>query len=67
LKSVAALGVRRMPQKVVCQDCGYELYNGAELKPPDEIIQKHNGKCPKCGRKLSFVPQNVEVKPVKHG
>ncbi len=56
-----------MPQKVVCQDCGYELYNGAELKPPDEIIQKHNGKCPKCGRKLSFIPQNVEVKPMKHG
>jgi DNA-directed RNA polymerase subunit RPC12/RpoP len=56
-----------MPQKVVCQGCGYELYNGPELKPPDEIIQKHNGKCPNCGRKLSFIPQNVEVKPMKHG
>jgi DNA-directed RNA polymerase subunit RPC12/RpoP len=67
LKSVASVGVRRMPQKVVCQSCGHELYNGAELKPPDEIIQKHNGKCPNCGRKLSFIPQNVEVKPMKHG
>jgi DNA-directed RNA polymerase subunit RPC12/RpoP len=56
-----------MPQKVVCQDCNHVLYEGDELKPPDEIIQKHNGKCPNCGRKLSFIPQNVEVKPVKHG
>jgi len=66
LKCVAAMGMRRMPQKVVCQDCGCVLYDGADLKPPDEIIQKHNGKCPKCGRKLSFIPQNVEVKPIKH-
>jgi hypothetical protein len=56
-----------MPQKVVCQGCGCVLYEGDDLKPPDEIIQKHNGKCPKCSRKLSFIPQNVEVKSVKHG
>jgi hypothetical protein len=39
------------------------LYEGAELKPPDEIIQKHNGKCPNCGKKLSSIPIDVEVKP----
>ncbi|MCK4633438.1 hypothetical protein KAT42_01290 [Candidatus Bathyarchaeota archaeon] len=52
-----------MPQKVSCQECGYILYEGRELKPPDEIIQKHDGKCPKCGKKLSTVPLDVEVKP----
>jgi hypothetical protein len=41
------------------------LHDGAELKPPDEILHQHNGKCPKCGKKLSLVPINVEVKPIK--
>ncbi|MBX5320791.1 MAG: hypothetical protein QHH12_01485 [Candidatus Bathyarchaeota archaeon] len=54
-----------MPQHVVCHQCGYVLYDGDELKPPDEIIHKYNGKCPKCGRKLAFIPLNVEVKPIK--
>jgi rubredoxin len=54
-----------LPQHVVCHECGCVLYEGDELKPPDEILHKHNGKCPKCGRKLAFIPLNVEVKPVK--
>jgi hypothetical protein len=41
------------------------LYEGAELKPPDEIIKEHDGKCPKCNRKLSLLPIDVEVRPVK--
>ena len=53
-----------MPQRVICQKCGALLYEGIELKPPDEIIQGHDGKCPTCGKKLSFIPKNVEVKPV---
>jgi transcription initiation factor IIE alpha subunit len=52
-----------MPQKVVCEKCGEILYEGGELKPPDVIIQMHNGKCPKCGRRLSYSPINTEVKP----
>ena len=67
MKSGAAFGSGRMPQKVVCRDCNYVLYEGDELKPPDDIIQKHDGKCPNCGRKLSIVPQKVEVKSAKHG
>jgi hypothetical protein len=53
-----------MPQRVVCHGCNFLLYEGAELKPPDEIIQKHGGNCPQCGRKLSLLPQNVDVKPL---
>jgi len=54
-----------MPQRVVCDSCGEVLYNGKDLKPPDEIILNHEGKCPKCGKKLSFIPINVEVRPIK--
>ena len=52
-----------MPHLVVCDSCGELLYKGLEIKSPDEIIVDHNGKCPKCGKTLSFVPINVEVKP----
>ncbi len=50
-----------MPQRVLCKECGAVLYEGAELRTPDEIIQAHNGKCPKCGRKLSLIPHKIEV------
>ncbi|KPV63787.1 MAG: hypothetical protein AOA66_0627 [Candidatus Bathyarchaeota archaeon BA2] len=53
-----------VPQQVICQKCGFILYDGLDLKPPDEVIQSHDGKCPNCGKKLSFIPKNVEVKPV---
>jgi DNA-directed RNA polymerase subunit RPC12/RpoP len=36
-----------------------------ELKPPEEITQTLDGKCPKCGKKLSFMPKNIEVKPAE--
>ena len=54
-----------MPQRVICQGCNHVLYEGPDLKPPDEIIQQHDGKCPKCGKKLSLLPIDVEVKPLK--
>jgi len=54
-----------MPQQIICKHCGKVLYDGVELKPPDEVAQKYGGKCPKCGRKLSIIPIDVEVKPAK--
>jgi hypothetical protein len=56
---------RVMPQRIICHGCNHVLYEGAELKPPDEILQSYNGKCPKCGKKLSLLPIDVEVKPIK--
>jgi hypothetical protein len=50
-----------LPQKVICEKCDFILYEGTELKPPDEIIQINDGKCPKCGKKISFIPKKVEV------
>ena len=54
-----------VPLRVICQKCGAVLYEGAELKTPYEIIESYDGKCPTCGKKLSFVPKNVEVKPAE--
>ena len=54
-----------MPQRAVCQDCGCILYEDIDLKSPDEIIQQHDGKCPSCGKKLIFVPEKIDVKPVE--
>ena len=53
-----------MPQRVICQGCRHVLYEGKDLKPPDEIIAQNGGKCPKCERKLSLLPLDVEVKPI---
>jgi len=54
-----------VPQRVKCQSCKSLLYEGEELKPPDEILQQHNGYCPNCKKKLSLLPLDVEVKPMK--
>jgi hypothetical protein len=56
-----------MPQRVICHGCNHILYEGSELKPPDEIISQNGGKCPKCSKKLSLLPLDVEVIPLpKH-
>jgi hypothetical protein len=54
-----------MPQRVTCQECKHVLYEGEELKPPDEILHMYNGCCPKCNKKLALLPIDVEVKPTK--
>ena len=53
-----------MPQLVICNKCGAILYKNIELKSPDEIVQSYDGKCPNCGKKLSFIPKRVQVKPL---
>ncbi|HEX9262139.1 MAG TPA: hypothetical protein VF893_06385 [Candidatus Bathyarchaeia archaeon] len=57
--------MKLVPQRVICQGCNHVLYEGAELKPPDEILQKLDGKCPSCNKKLSLLPLDVEVKPLR--
>jgi len=52
-----------MPQKVFCQECGSILYHGLELETPMEIIQRHNGTCPSCRRKLDFETEKVKIVP----
>jgi hypothetical protein len=58
-------GCETLPQKVICEKCGHVLYEGSELKPPDEIIQANDGKCPSCCKKIAFVPTKVVVEAAK--
>jgi len=51
----------RLPQKVNCHQCGFVLYQGQELKSPEDILQTYEGKCPKCGAKLSLAPLSIDV------
>jgi len=55
-----------MPQSVLCEECDTVLYEGVEVKSPYEILKLHEGKCPKCKRKLSATPIRVEVKSVNN-
>ena len=54
-----------MPQKIFCEDCNEVLYDNSELATPEEIISKYNGKCPKCGKKLEFNTEKIEIKVLK--
>ena len=54
-----------MPLTVHCDGCGVVLYEGEALKPPYELIQKYEGRCPHCRRKLSHIPVNLEVIPIE--
>lgn len=52
-----------MPQKILCAECGSILYHGLELETPNEIIQRHNGICPQCKKKLLFETEKVRIVP----
>ena len=44
-----------MPQRVICHGCNHVLYEGKELKPPDEIIAQTWWKMPEMRQKTVFV------------
>ena len=52
-----------MPQRILCKECDEVLYEGDLLKSPQDIIKKHEGTCPACGKKLVFGTDAVSVKP----
>jgi hypothetical protein len=51
-----------MPLQVICQKCKFVLYDGKELKTPYELVEGYNGKCPNCGKKLSQMPIDFEIR-----
>lgn len=61
--SPAWLAWSSMPQKIICEACGSILYHGLELETPTEIIQRHNGICPQCKKKLDFATEKVKIVP----
>lgn len=54
-----------MPQKIICSECSYRLYEGDILRSPQDIIKKYGGRCPRCNKKLSFSPSGVTVTSVE--
>ena len=42
--------VIRLPQQIICNECGAKLYGGTEIVSLSEIVQRFDGKCPKCGK-----------------
>jgi phage FluMu protein Com len=52
--------------RIRCDKCDKNLYEGEEIKPPQEIIQRYSNRCPECGKKLARFPLKVEIKPVTH-
>jgi len=52
-----------VPLRVICDRCGALLYEGEELKAPYEIGETYDGKCPNCGKKRSYMPKKVDIKP----
>jgi len=56
-----------MPQKIICGSCNEVLYEGNDLKLPEELVQQFKGTCPKCGKRLSFDPRNIEIHGVARG
>ena len=54
-----------MPMRVLCEKCGFLLYEGLDVKTPYEIVQSHDGKCPKCAKRLRHLPKSVEIKPLQ--
>ena len=52
-----------MLQRVVCSECSNILYEGDILKSPQDIVKKFDGRCPNCGRKLSFSTKNLSIYP----
>lgn len=52
-----------MPQRILCKECNEVLYEGDLLKSPQDVIKKFEGKCPACGKDLSFETNAVSVKP----
>jgi hypothetical protein len=53
-----------MPMKVLYEKCGFLLYAGLDVKPPYEIVQEYNGRCPNCAKRLHHKPKNIEIKPL---
>jgi len=50
-----------MPQRIICSECDYSLYEGDILKSPQDIMKKYGGRCPSCNKKLSFSPSGVTI------
>ncbi|RLE81149.1 MAG: hypothetical protein DRJ52_04810 [Thermoprotei archaeon] len=54
-----------MPERIVCSKCNFVLYKGNDPVPPEEIIKKYGGRCPRCLSRLSITPRAMEISILK--
>jgi hypothetical protein len=53
-----------MPIIIRCHSCGFELYNGNELKSIDLVLREWGYRCPVCMSPLSRVPLRAKVEAI---
>lgn len=50
-----------LPVRLVCHQCKAVIYEDPELVSPKEVIEKSEGKCPKCSTPLTFDPSKLTI------
>lgn len=50
-----------LPVRLVCHQCNAVIYEDPELVSPKEVIEKSEGKCPKCSAPLTFDPSKLTI------
>lgn len=50
-----------MPIRVLCHQCNAVLYEDPELVSPKEVLEKNNGRCPKCSSPLNFDQNKLKI------
>ncbi len=50
-----------MPERIICHRCSFILYEGDEPLPPEEIVKRFGGRCPRCLAELSYAPITIEI------
>ena len=50
-----------MPFEIICNDCGFVLYRGSEMRSPKDVLRAFRGKCGNCNAKMSIENFNVVV------
>jgi len=49
--------------KIVCEECGYKLYEGDTLKSPEDTAKKYDNCCPECNRNFLKTEHRVIILP----
>ena len=50
-----------MPFEIICDDCGFVLYRGSEMRGTKEVLRTFKGRCGNCDTKLSRENYGIEV------
>lgn len=53
----------RMPFEIVCDECGFILYRGSEMRSSKDVLRTFKGRCASCNEKLSLENFGMEVSP----